>query len=167
MSRLESDTVPAPAPSSPVLASITGDVARRPVLAATNAVSMDEPCLGLVEVNLQSPGSKGFRRYQIITVIRNDGKAECWRNLGKAARWKIDQFRILGGVQADNGRFEIVHTVGELYDIATYMREGPWSRIETPEPGDLIQGYYDRPDKLRRARKRLSLFGERVRVQRG
>lgn len=94
------------------------------LIAATIAVSFDEPAFSLAEVNLQSPGSRGWRRYQLIQVMRNDRPAEYRENLGPAKKFSADQFCILGGVQNEiTGRFEILHTVGELRDIADGLRE--------------------------------------------
>jgi len=90
---------------------------------ATTHYSKDEPCLGLYEMNLQSAGSKGFHRYQILNVIRADKVAECRIDLGPAKKFKADQFRIPGGViDPKTGKGEILHTVGELRDIADKLR---------------------------------------------
>ena len=91
------------------------------IICGTNVISLDEPCLGLYELNLQSPGSRGFHRYQIIHVMRGDRPTEMRRDLGMAKDIKTDQFRIPGGAM-ENGKFYIEHTVGELIDIAEYMR---------------------------------------------
>jgi len=86
----------------------------------------DEPCLGLYELNLKSPDQRSRRRYQILTVIRNDKPAEFRKDLGLAKKIKVDQFRIPGGVRDEaTGRFEVLHTVGELQDIADYLRAKP------------------------------------------
>lgn len=131
-----------------------------PLLPATVAVDMNEPCLLLKEEHLQSPGSKGWRRYQTLYVMRFDKPAQFVTDLGPAAGYAIDsQFRIPGGAQdATTGRFHIEHTVGELIDIAEALRAGhlgPPSRAAAP-PSDLIGGYHDEMD--RRARRRRGLF---------
>jgi len=96
------------------------------ILCGTQYVLLDEPCLGLYEMNLQSPGSRGFRRYQIIHVMRGDKPAEIRRDLGAAKSVKANQFRIPGGARDETtGTFHIEHTVGELIDIADYMRNEP------------------------------------------
>lgn len=90
----------------------------------TRFVTEDEPCLGLYEMNLQSPGSRGFHRYQIIYVMRDDKPAEYRKDLGLAKDFRADQLRILGGAKDETtGRFWIEHTVGELKEIAD-MRRG-------------------------------------------
>lgn len=132
----------------------------------TSAVSMDEPCYSLKEIIAQSPGSRGFRRYQCIRVVRNDKIAEMRRDLGPARKFAIDEFVIPGGVVDANGRIEILHTVGELYDIAESLHSSVYDRPEAPKPADLVQGYYDSFDKKRLRKAKRSMFGETVRVQR-
>lgn len=86
---------------------------------------MDEPCLLLSEQHLQAPGSRGWRRYQILHVMRGDKPAEFRRDMGPASKFKhVDPFRIPGGARdADTGRYHVEHTVGELIDIADFLRE--------------------------------------------
>jgi hypothetical protein len=105
-------------------------------------ISPDEPCFTLAEVNLQSPGSRGWRRYQVVYVVRNDRLAEHQIDLGPAKKFKADQFRIPGGVQdKKTGHVEIVHTVGELQDMADYMRaQTPWRAIEPDVRWDEVLG---------------------------
>jgi hypothetical protein len=94
-----------------------------PISCATNVVNLNEPCFGLFEINLQSPGSRGFHRYQILYVVRGDKLSEAWLDMGLAKKFKVDQFRIPGGVaDGETGRIEICHTVGELMDIADFLR---------------------------------------------
>ncbi len=94
-----------------------------PIDSITLVVSEDEPCLGLFEMNLQSPGSRGMHRYQILEVMRDDRVAQAWIDLGLAKDIKADQLRILGGDRDETtGKFWIEHTVGELRDIADWRR---------------------------------------------
>lgn len=86
---------------------------------ATTHYNIDEPCLGLYEVNLPVPGG-AMHRFQILNVIRADKVAECRIDMGEKV--KADQFRIPGGVVDKNGHGEILHTVGELQDIADNLR---------------------------------------------
>lgn len=126
---------------------------------ATLWVSMDEPAYYLIESNLQSPGSRGWRRYQRIWVIRNDAVAEWKKDLGAAANFTAPGFGIPGGVTDEQtGHIEVFHTVGELVDIADAIRAG---QIEQPhvEPSDLIGSYNDEYDKRRKWRKRQTTFG--------
>ena len=88
----------------------------------TTHYNIDEPCLGLYEMNLPVPG-KGEHRFQILNVIRADKIAECRIDMGLSKKIKADQFRIPGGViDPKTGRGEILHTVGELRDIADKLR---------------------------------------------
>lgn len=94
------------------------------IIPATQYILADEKAYWLSEVNKQSPGSKGFRRYQIITVIRDDAQAQYWDDLGPVNNWKgIDQFTI-------PSLFE--HTVAELQEIARQMRsdKSPFDKRE-------------------------------------
>jgi hypothetical protein len=46
--------------------------------------------------------------------------------MGRADHWLANEFRILGGaVDEVTGRIYIEHTVGELLDIAQYLRDKP------------------------------------------
>lgn len=117
------------------------------VILATNAVTMDEPCLLLTEQNLQGPGSRGWRRYQIILVMRGDNPAEFRRDLGTAEAFAVQQFRIPGGARDEvSGRFYVEHTVGELVDIADYIRGGFGTQPEVAPRTDLIAGYHQEVD---------------------
>ncbi len=93
----------------------------------TDWVRFDEPCLGLFELNYQSPGSRGFRRYQISLVVRDDKIYEYRKDMGKAKKFKgVDQIRIPGGVRDKaTGKIAIAHTVGQLMDIADQLRAKP------------------------------------------
>ncbi len=92
------------------------------LLYGTTWIGEDEPCMGLFEINLQSPGSRGFHRYQILKVIRNDEVVEYREDMGLAKKWKgKDQLRILGGVK-ENGKFYIEETVGRLRLMADQLR---------------------------------------------
>ena len=62
------------------------------------AISYDEPALSLWEGNLQSPGNRGWHRYQIIRVIRKDRPATYREDLGIMEAFAADQFYIPGGV---------------------------------------------------------------------
>ena len=96
------------------------------VLYGTSWISEDELCLGLFEMNEQAPDYSGFRRYQIIFVMRNDKPAEFRIDLGPEKAFRRDQFRIPGGVINDQThKIEILHTVGELREIAEWIREAP------------------------------------------
>jgi len=101
-----------------------GEVRDTKIIIGTGFLMMDEPCLGLYEMVMQSPGSRGLHRYQIFKVIRKDKQAEYQLDLGSNDNWEgIEQFRIPGGVVDEvTGKGEILHTVGGLIDIANWLR---------------------------------------------
>ena len=136
------------------------------LICATNMVRLDEPCFSLVEMNLQSPGSAGWHRYQILHVVRHDRLSEYRVDLGPAASIKANQFRVPGGVIDEvSGRIEILHTVGELMDIADYLREGDCAPPQY-EPDNLVDLYHRHQDQKRVARRKRSTFGAKVAIQR-
>ena len=93
------------------------------LLPATLEVSYDELAFNLSELIQPAPVGAP-RRFQIILVIRNDALAEYRIDLGPASDFTTPEFRIPGGVVDEStGRGEILHTVGELKDIATEMHE--------------------------------------------
>ncbi len=95
------------------------------LLYGTTWIQEDEPCLGLFEMNLQSPGNKGFHRYQIIYVMRGDEPTQYREDLGKDTDWHgAEQLRIPGGAM-ENGKYYVEHTVGELRQIAEELRSSP------------------------------------------
>ena len=122
------------------------------LILATKTLYMDEPCFGLAEVNLQRPDSKGWRRWQIIWVIRDDKLTESRLDLGPAPHFKAAQFQIPGGViDPETGRIEICHRVGELREIAEKLRVRPplqW------EPLGLLEGYQRIMEKRKNGSKR-------------
>lgn len=93
------------------------------ILYGTHYISPDEPCLGLMEYNLQSPGSKGIHRYQIIYVMRGDKPAEFRKDMGLAKKFKAEQLRLPGGAYNEiEDKYYVEHTVGELRDMADKWR---------------------------------------------
>ena len=121
---------------------------------ATPVISPDEPAFLLVEEYLQSPGSKGFHRYQIVTVVRNDELVEWRHDMGPARRFKnIDQFRIPGGVRDDRTRrIYIEHTVGELQEIANMLRSRPQMSRSLPRT-DLVAEAIKQAERYARLRR--------------
>jgi len=93
------------------------------LLYGTTWIVEDEPCMGLYEINEQSPNSRGFHRYQIIYVMRGDKPAQYRKDMGLAKNFKANQLRVPGGARDDiTGKFHIEHTVGELRTIADQRR---------------------------------------------
>ena len=82
---------------------------------AVDKIYGDEKALYLYELHLQSPGYKGFHRYQIILVPRNGVVCEWRKDMGLAKNYKgINQLRIPSYTE---------HTVDELKAIANTIRE--------------------------------------------
>jgi hypothetical protein len=113
----------------------------------TNFVTDDDPCLLLEELNLQSPDSKGFHRYQILTVMRNDKPVQFKTDLGKAEGFTADQIIILGGVKDEvTGKFYIEETVGRLKNYANrYRNKSPIDKDELPRR-DIIKEFTEQAE---------------------
>ena len=91
----------------------------------TSYVLEDEPCYWLGERFEQSPGSKGFHRYQTIRVLRGDNFADFRKDMGPIKQWKGVMPLVIFGFWE--------HTVGELRDMADDMRKNPsfsWSDVQ-------------------------------------
>lgn len=85
------------------------------MLIATAFLLPDEPCLGVVEVNLPRPDSKGRHRYQLTYVVRNDRIAEHATDMGPESNFPYPQIRVVA-------IFE--HTVAEALSLAEQQRLG-------------------------------------------
>ena len=84
------------------------------ILPVADKIFGNEKAVALYEMHEQSPGSKGFHRYQIIHVIRGDTICEWRKDMGWADDYKgISQLRIPSIME---------HTVDELKAIANEMR---------------------------------------------
>lgn len=110
----------------------------------TDYVLEDEYCLGLSEMNYQSPGNRGWHRYQKIFVVRNDQPAEFRMDMGPVENFKgCDQFSILGAKwpEGPNDKVEFVHTVGELREWAERMREERIDKRELVQKDNIISDW--------------------------
>ena len=118
------------------------------LISAAIEVHLDEPAFNLSEVNIQAPDNSGWRRYQIIYVVRGERMAEYREDLGPKDNFTADAFRIPGGVwDASTKRMEVLHSVGELREIAEYGRLGPTVKPQI-EKRDLVSEYNEHMDKL-------------------
>ena len=79
----------------------------------TLAVNEDERAWALREVNLARNGAR--RRWQIITVIRNDQLTEWWTDLGASEDFTAPQIEMPGLLE---------HSVAELRSLAEEYRLG-------------------------------------------
>ncbi len=100
---------------------------------ATTVVSMDEKAWNLSEVNLVGGPGEGLRRAQVITVNRNDQLADYFEDMGPADTFTSDQFRVPSFWE---------HTVGELREIAWWLREHPFNPEKIVHT-DLVQKFHD------------------------
>ena len=80
----------------------------------TNTITGGEKAWTYLEVHMQSPGSRGRRRYRIIVVNRDGNLAEYREDMGLAKNFK--------GVKELNIPSLWEHTVEELRGIADELR---------------------------------------------
>ena len=84
------------------------------ILPVVDKIFGDEKAIALYEMHEQSPGYKGFHRYQIIHVPRGDVVCEWRKDMGLADNFKgVSQLRIPSYME---------HTVDELKAIANELR---------------------------------------------
>lgn len=99
------------------------------LIALTTTVLEDEPCYLLEELHERR------RRVQVLHVVRDGRRVEARLDLGPAVGFRTPQLRVVGGVTDEaTGRFEVLHTVGQLRDIAEAQRSG---RMAQPDPGEI------------------------------
>jgi len=127
-----------------------------PLLPATLEISYDELAYSLSELIQPSPLGAP-RRFQIILVIRDNDLAEYRIDLGPSSDFTAPEFRIPGGIVDDStGRGEILHTVGELKDIAIEMRE---RGVPTLPRRDIWQEFYDQQEEKEKSAIGYTIFG--------
>jgi hypothetical protein len=84
------------------------------IMPVAQSIIGDEKAIGLTETNYQSPGNRGFHRYQCIYVVRDGRTAEFRRDLGPTKKWK--------GVKLLNIPSLLEHTCDELIALAEELR---------------------------------------------
>ena len=84
------------------------------LIAATGYINGNEKAGSLQEVHLQSPDSKGQRRYRILIVKRDGRLAEYREDMGEAKLFK--------GIKQINIPALFEHTVDELIEMAEAAR---------------------------------------------
>lgn len=119
-------------------------------------VSFDEMAISLKELIEMAPDSSGFRRYQTIRVVRNDRDATYTRDMGPVSEYSAYELVIPGGVRVGD-KFEMLHTVGELIDIADLLRNQP--KEEWDGPSDMLGTYADERENMSLQRNGHSTFG--------
>ena len=127
-----------------------------PLLPATLEISYDELAYSLSELIQPSPLGAP-RRFQIILVIRDNDLAEYRIDLGPSSDFTAPEFRIPGGIVDEiTGRGEILHTVGELKDIAIAMRE---RGVPTLPRRNIWQEFYDLQEEKEKSAVGYTIFG--------
>ena len=127
-----------------------------PLLPATLEISYDELAYSLSELIQPSPLGAP-RRFQIILVIRDNDLAEYRIDLGPSSDFTAPEFRLPGrSVDEITGRGEILHTVGELKDIAIEMRE---RGVPTLPRRDIWQEFYDQQEEKEKSAIGYTIFG--------
>ena len=58
------------------------------IIPITTTILGSEKAIALYEMHLQSPGNRGFHRYQIIDVVRDGKQARFQRDMGLAKKYK-------------------------------------------------------------------------------
>ena len=127
------------------------------IFAATCAISPDEPCFNLSELNRYSPPpDQVLHRYQILIVVRGEMLAEYDIDLGAADQFTAAQFRLPGGISLGK-RIEILHTVAELQEMADFLRSRPFSLPF--QPRDLVHEYREHVEEAGLRIAHQSTFG--------
>jgi len=124
---------------------------------STTEIWSQEPCWHILEVNKQAPDSSGFRRYQYITVIRNDKKVKLERDLGDA-RLFGEQFQLICGVPDGKGGGEALYTVEEALLLAQEMNLKPPPKTEV-KPRDWNKIFWDNVEEKNKWQRGHSIFG--------
>jgi len=124
---------------------------------ATSEIWSHEPCWHLSEINRPAPDSSGVRRYQTITVIRNDRKVKLERDLGDA-RLFGEEFQLILGVPDGKGGGEALYTVEEGIRLAQEMNLTPPPKTEV-KPKDWTKIFWENIEERNKWMKGQSIFG--------
>jgi hypothetical protein len=121
-------------------------------------VSPDEPCLRLSELYQLDENNSKLRRYQVTYVIRYDKPAKHMLDMGPYESFTTSEFHLPGAVKDERtGNVTIVHTVGELQDIANALRDQ--QQDEMAPRRDIWQDYFNQLDQQKRLMSGHSTFG--------
>ncbi len=125
----------------------------------TDYILMDEPCLQMDERNLVATDGHGWRRYQRFIVLRSERPAEHVIDMGPRESFTHEELLVRGAVQdPTTGRVEVLHTVGELKDIADYMREKP-ALSTTRDARDIWGEYFKQLENAQKLVTATSTYG--------
>ena len=131
---------------------------------ATTEIWSHEPCWYVGEFTRPAPDSSGVRRYQTITVIRNDKRVKLNRDLGDA-RLFGEEFQLICGVPNEKGGGEALYTVEEALQMARDMNNMPPTKTK-PRPKDWNKIFWDNIEERDLWKRRASTFGPKYRKQR-
>ena len=131
---------------------------------ATTEIGSHEPCWYVGEFNRPAPDSSGVRRYQTITVIRNDKRVKLNRDLGDA-RLFGEEFQLICGVPDGKGGGEALYTVEEALQMARDMNNMPPTKTE-PRPKDWNKIFWENIEERNLWKRGASTFGPKYRKQR-
>ena len=121
-------------------------------------VSPDEPCLRLSELYQLDENNSKLRRYQVTYVIRYDKPAKHMLDMGPYESFTTSEFHLPGAVKDERtGSVTIVHTVGELQDIANALRDQKQEEVSPRR--DIWQDYFTQLDQQKRLMSGHSTFG--------
>ena len=123
-----------------------------------------EPCWYLAEMNRQAPDYSGDRRYQTITVIRNDKRMKFERDIGDAKLFG-EQFQLICGVPDGKGGGEALYTVDEAMRMASDMNLMPPPKTER-KPKDWNKIFWDNIEEKDKWKRGASVFGPEYKKQR-
>jgi len=138
-------------------------------------VTKDEKCLWLKEEDRPTADFRGWHRFQEIRVMRGDRPATFAWDMGDRGLYnRAALFVPTGIVHMKNGdrlacdenvpweqvrRYEPLYRLGDVMDMADELRLEAPNEDLLPPPMDLIQGYVDRAEEIRKWRKYRSTFG--------
>ena len=131
---------------------------------ATTDIWGHEPCLYVSEINRPARDSKSVRRYQTITVIRNDRKIKLERDIGDA-RLFGEEFQLICGVPDGKGGGEALYTVDEAIRMAQDMNLTPPPKTEV-KPKDWKKIFWDNVEEKNKWMKGQSIFGPNYKKER-
>ena len=124
----------------------------------------NERCYYLAEFNRNAHDYSGSRRYQTITVIRNDRKMKFERDMGDA-RLFGEEFQLSCGVPNGKGGGEALYTVDEALRMAQDMNLKPPPKTER-KPKDLKKMYWDNIEERNKWKRGTSVFGPKFKKER-
>ena len=134
----------------------------------------NEPALLLAELNRPAENFKGFRRWQMIKVVRNDRVVTYKEDLGPAENFIGGQVHIPGGMVEDDGRILIWHSVAELQGMAEELRQRDSEKLAeeqgyemtTGTPAEWQEEYLKEADRRKMAASKKSVNGTHFSITR-